>query len=151
MHPPCTLRNPVTIHHFFRVRHAHDAQSQLSSNFLEPTLVIFTTIRGDELRVSHPQHVRVLNSLKSFEALRSTWHVVIFVDDISLCEGSHLSHLGLVRTLCLQSKPHKYFQRPTLDFILRSMSEHIASKHAAMYALIVISYYSQSTLMPLMI
>lgn len=117
----------------FRARHTLDVQSQLSSNILEPTLVIFTTIRGDELRVSHPKHVRVLNSLKSFEVLRSTWHVVIFADDTSLCEGSHLSHLGLVRTSCSQSKLHKYFQRPTLDFILRSMSEHIGSKHVAMF------------------
>lgn len=115
----------------FRVRHTPYAQR--SGDFSEQTLVIFTTIRGDELRVSHPQHVRVLNSLKSFEALRSTWHVVIFADDTSLCKGSHLSHLRLVRTSCLQSKVHKYFQRPTLDFILRSMSEHVASKHVAMY------------------
>ena len=121
----------------FRVRHVsesvtQDAQ-QLSSKFSEPTLVIFTTIRGDELRVSHPKHVRVLNSLKSFEFLRSTLYVVIFADDTSLCAGSHLSQIGLVRTSCLQSKPHDHFRRPTIDFILRSMLEHVASKHVAMY------------------
>ena len=67
-------------------------------------------------------HLKTLNALHSFENMLATLSIIIIADDTSHCSKAQLDQLGLYRAMCVKSKLHRRYKRPTMDFVLELMS-----------------------------